>query len=133
MTATCARWWTLWSVNSMAKAITKGTNVIRRRTAATLVAVALVSAGCSRAIGGIPVAAPGQAGISEGAALLGTTCGEFVAMSKADRRKVIVAIGADGNRLVALNPDAWVDLSAALCTFVKPGAPVRDVLKGAAR
>jgi hypothetical protein len=48
-------------------------------------------------------------------------------MGKADRRMVIVAIGEDGNRLVALNPDAWVDLAAALCTFVKPDAAVRDV------
>lgn len=105
----------------------------RRRTAIALVLVALLSSGCSRAIGGTPMATPGQAGLSAGAAALDTTCGQYVTMSKADRRAVIVAIGEDGNRLVALNPDAWVDLAAALCTFVKPGATVRDVLKGAAR
>lgn len=105
----------------------------RRRTALALVLVALLSGGCSRAIEGTPMATPGQAGISAGAAALDTTCGQYVAMGQADRRAVIVAIGEDGNRLVALNPDAWVDLAAALCTFVKPGAAVRDVLKGAAR
>jgi hypothetical protein len=113
--------------------MSKETPVTRRRTAIALVLVALLSSGCSRAIGGTPMATPGQAGLSAGAAALDTTCGQYVTMSKADRRAVIVAIGEDGNRLVALNPDAWVDLAAALCTFVKPGATVRDVLKGAAR
>jgi hypothetical protein len=107
--------------------------VTRRRTAVALALVALVSGGCSRAIEGTPMATPGQAGIGAGTAVLETTCGQYVTMGNADRRTVIVAIGEDGNRLVALNPDAWVDLAAALCTFVKPAAVVRDVLKGAAR
>jgi len=106
--------------------------VNRRRTAVALVLVALLSGGCSRAIEGTPMATPGQAGVGAGAAL-DATCGQYVTMGKADRRAVIVAIGEDGNRLVAMNPDAWVDLAAALCTFVKPDATVRDVLKGAAR
>lgn len=100
--------------------------VIRSRTAAALVAVAVVSVGCSRAIGGTPVAAPGAAGGS-----LDTTCGQYVTLPNADRREVIIAIGQDGNKLVALNPDAWVDLAAALCTFVNPDALVKEVLRGA--
>ena len=98
-----------------------------------LLSVALVSAGCSRAIEGNPIATPGQAGISAGAVLLDTTCGQYVEMDPSSRREVILAIGDAGNRLVALGPDAWVDLAAALCTFVDPGDRVQDVLKGAVR
>jgi len=103
------------------------------RSVGVLLAVAAVAGGCSRAIEGTPVATPGQAGVSAGAALLDTTCAEFVARDDRDRREVIVAIGEAGNRLVALSPDAWVDLGAALCNFVDPGARVADVLRGAAR
>lgn len=110
-----------------------GRTPIRQRraqmTSATLVTVALLCGGCSRAIEGTPVATPGQSG----AMLLETTCGDYVGMDMADRREVIVAIGADGNSIVARSPDAWVDLAAALCNFVDPGAPVADVLKGAVR
>lgn len=119
MTATFVQWSMHSSVNSMSS----------RRISAALLAVAVVSGGCSRAVDGQPVAAPGLSG----AALLGTTCGEYVAMDKSSRRDVIVAIGDAGNRLVALGPDAWVDLAVALCTFVNPDAAVSDVLKGAAR
>lgn len=98
------------------------------RLAAALVLVAALSMGCSRAIDGTPVATPGQAGM---AAALNTTCADYVALDRSGRKQVIIAIGEDGNRIVAMNPDAWVDLAAALCTFVDPGAPVRDVLKGA--
>ena len=108
-----------------------------RRRAIVPVAVALVSglvsSGCSRAIDGTPVATPGQGGVLSGAALLDTTCGQYVAMDSYDRREVIVAIGDAGNRLVALGPDAWVDLATALCTFVGPGDRVADVLQGAVR
>jgi hypothetical protein len=107
--------------------------VSRRRCAIALLAVVLLSTGCSRAIDGVPVATPGQGGISAGAALLDTTCGQYVAMDPSDRREVVVAIGDAGNRLVALGPDAWVDLAAALCTFVDPGDRVADVLQGAVR
>lgn len=79
------------------------------------------------------MATPGQAGIGSGSALLDTSCGDYVGMDGSQRREVIIAIGEAGNRLVALGPDAWVDLAAALCTFVDPGAAVADVLKGAAR
>ena len=107
-----------------------------RRTTVGLLAVAVVLAagGCSRAIDGSPVATPGQAGIGlGGAALLETTCREYVAMGSAARREVIVAIGEDGNQLVAANPDLWVGVGAALCTFAEPSAPVRDVVTGGFR
>lgn len=110
----------------------KGVAVVGRSTIIWL-AAAVVVVGCSRAVDGTPVATPGQAGVSAGAALLDTTCAEFVAQDNVERREVIVAIGEAGNRLVALSPDAWVDLAAALCNFVEPDARVRDVLKGAAR
>lgn len=100
--------------------------MIRTGTVAAVVAAALISGGCSRAIGGTPVAAPGAVGMA-----LDATCGQYVTMGKAERREVIIAVGADGNKLVALNPDAWVDLAAALCTFVSPDAPVKEVLRGA--
>jgi hypothetical protein len=96
-------------------------------------AVAVLAGGCSRAVDGTPVATPGQAGISADGALLDTTCADFVAQDERGRREVIVAIGDAGNRLVALSPDAWVDLAAALCNFVDPVSRVADVLRGAAR
>ena len=105
----------------------------RSRTAAALLVAAILATGCSRAIEGTPVATPGQAGITEGAALLDTTCGDYLTMDKADRLKVMTAIGEAGNRLVAIAPEAWVDLSAGLCTFVDPGVAVKEVVRGAAR
>lgn len=73
---------------------------------------------------------PGEVGT---AALLSTTCRDYVSMKDGTRRDVIIAIGEDGNKLVAANPDLWVGVAAALCTFVDPGAPVRDVITGGAR
>ena len=98
----------------------------------TIGAIALMFAvaGCSHAIGGTPVAAPGEVGA---AALLRTTCLDFAAMTDTARRDVIAAIGQDGNKLVAANPDLWVGVAAALCTFVDPSAPVRDVVTGGIR
>lgn len=104
-----------------------------RRSVTVLLAAAVLAGGCSRAVEGTPVATPGQAGVNGGAALLDTTCADFVALDTPDRREVIVAIGESGNRLVALSPDAWVDLATALCNFVEPDAKVSDVLRGAAR
>lgn len=104
-----------------------------RRTVAAALTAAVVAAacgGCSRAIGGTPVAAPGEVGA---AALVATTCRDYTAMKPAARREVILAIGADGNSLVAMNPDLWVGVAAALCGFVDPGAPVRDVVTGGVR
>ena len=112
--------------------MSKGVAAMGRNTIIWL-AAAVVVVGCSRAVDGTPVATPGQAGVSADAALLDTTCAEFVAQDNLERREVIVAIGEAGNRLVALSPDAWVDLAAALCNFVEPDARVQDVLKGAAR
>jgi len=101
----------------------------RRRTIGAI-AVALAVSGCSHAIGGTPVAAPGEVGA---AALLRTTCRDYAAMTTAARRDVIVAIGEEGNKLVATNPDLWVGVAAALCSFVDPSAPVKDVVTGGIR
>jgi hypothetical protein len=106
--------------------------MMRRSTVILLTAVVLAG-GCSRAVDGTPTATPGQGGVGTDAALLETTCEDFVALDDRDRREVIVAIGEAGNRIVALGPDAWVDLAAALCNFVGPEARVADVLEGAAR
>jgi hypothetical protein len=54
-------------------------------------------------------------------------------MNSSARREVIAAIGADGNDLVATNPDLWAGVAAALCTFASPSAPVRDVVTGGIR
>ena len=99
-------------------------------TGALLVAAVLGAGGCSRAIEGTPMATPGQAGA---AARLNTTCRDYVGMTQAQRRDVIVAIGEDGNKVVAANPDLWVGVAAALCNFVDPGAPVKDVVTGGMR
>lgn len=104
---------------------------MRRWTASVLVFIAAIGAGgCSRAIGGTAVGAPGEVGA---AALVGTTCREYVGMTRPQRRDVIVAIGEDGNKLLAGNPDLWVGVTAALCNFVDPSAPVKDVVAGGMR
>lgn len=93
-----------------------------------MLAVAVTcAAGCTRAIGGSPVATPGQAGL---AAKLNTTCSEYVEMSQPERRDVIVAIGDDGNTILAESPDQWAAVASALCRFVDPAAPVKDILPG---
>jgi len=99
-----------------------------RRATTTLLAVfvVLASGGCSRGIVGTPVAAPG-------AALLATTCRDYSSMSPTARREVIAAIAEGGNKLVASNPDLWVGVAAALCTFATPDAPVKDVVTGGIR
>jgi hypothetical protein len=107
-----------------------------RRATVTLltVCVVLAAGGCSRGIAGTPVATPGEAGkAAAGAALLATTCREYAGMSNAARREVIAAIAEGGNQLVATNPDLWVGVAAALCTFAAPSAPVRDVVTGGVR
>ncbi|MFN0141874.1 MAG: hypothetical protein ACKVP6_00310 [Mycobacterium sp.] len=99
-----------------------------RRAGVTLLAVPVVLAagGCSRGIAGTPVAAPG-------AALLTTTCREYTGMTPPGRREVIAAIAENGNKLVATNPDLWVGVASALCTFAAPSTPVRDVVTGGLR
>jgi hypothetical protein len=86
--------------------------------------------GCSRAIGGTAVATPGQAGL---AAKINTACGDYVGMTPSERRDVIVAIGDGGNQILAENPEQWVAVAAALCRFVDPSAPVKDILPGGMR
>lgn len=95
-----------------------------------LIAAVIGVGGCSRAIEGTPMATPGQAGA---AARLNTTCRDYVGMSEAERKDVIIAIGEEGNKLVAANPDLWVGVAAALCNFVDPSAPVKDVVTGGMR
>lgn len=103
----------------------------RLRTSASVAAmICVVLGGCARAISGTPMPDPAAV---RGAALLSTTCREYVAMKDGPRRDVIVAIGQDGNKLVAANPDLWVGVAAALCTFVAPSAPVKDVVTGGMR
>lgn len=99
-------------------------------TAALLAATVIAVGGCSRAIEGAPVATPGQAGV---AALLDTTCRDYVGMTEAEQGDVIAAIGEDGNKIVGANPGLWVGVAAALCNFVDPSAPVRDVVTGGMR
>ena len=104
---------------------------MRRWTIAALLVAALVGAGgCTRAIEGTPIATPGQAGV---AARINTLCRDYVGMTQSERRDVIVAIGEDGNKVVAANPDLWVGVAAALCNFVDPSAPVKDVVTGGMR
>ena len=101
------------------------------RTVAVLLAAAVLAVGgCSRAISGTAVGVPGQVGM---AALANTTCRDYREMSESGRQEVIAAIGADGNQLVASNPDLWVGVAAALCSFVDPSAPVKDVVTGGIR
>lgn len=98
--------------------------------AAILATTVIGAGGCSRAIGGTAVATPGQAGL---AAKLNTSCGDYMSMSQSERRDVIAAIGEDGNTILADNPDQWVAVASALCRFVDPSAPVRDILPGGMR
>lgn len=102
----------------------------RKITSTIALSIAVLVAGCSTAISGTPVAAPGEIGA---AALLRTTCRDYAAMTETARRDVIVAIAAEGNKLVANNPDLWVGVAAALCSFVDPSAPVKDVVTGGIR
>jgi hypothetical protein len=91
----------------------------------------LFAAACGNEIEGRPVAVPGQAGKPLlPANLLATTCREYLKFDEAARREVIVAIGKNGNQLVAMNPELWVGVAAALCGFVDPSAPVKDIVIG---
>ncbi|CAN5267923.1 hypothetical protein BH11ACT7_BH11ACT7_13320 [soil metagenome] len=58
-----------------------------------------------------------------------TTCDEYIDLDEDGQREVIAAIGQD-NDLVALNPELWITLTSALCTFAEPSTPVREVLEG---
>ncbi|CAN5461072.1 hypothetical protein BH11ACT6_BH11ACT6_56920 [soil metagenome] len=58
-----------------------------------------------------------------------TTCDEYLDLDEDGQRAVIEAVGAD-NELVGLNPELWITLTSALCTFAEPSTPVREVLEG---
>ncbi len=51
-------------------------------------------------------------------------------MNDADRREVIMAIGAEGNQLVGGQPRPVGGGGGRAVRFVDPGAPVRDVVTG---
>jgi len=99
--------------------------------AALAATVVITGGGCANAITGTPVATPGEAGKGmRPADLLTTTCREYLTMDTVTRREVIVAIGKGGNQLVAMNPELWAGVAGALCGFVDPSAPVKDVVMG---
>lgn len=94
-------------------------------------AVMVAGAGCSKEIAGQPVAAPGQAGSGlDTSELLATTCREYLEMDESGQREVMKAIAKDGNQIVGMNPQLWVGVAAALCGFVDPSAPVKDIVVG---
>mgnify|MGYP000855310089 FL=1 len=102
-----------------------------RRAAVVLMVAALITAGCAKEIDGTPVATPGQAGKWLGPAdLLSTTCRQFLQMDEPGRREVITAIGESGNKFIAGNPELWAGVAGALCGFVDPSAPVKDIILG---
>jgi len=95
------------------------------------VTVAVAGGGCSTYVDGRAVGVPGQTGQNAAPAdLVGTTCRQYLTMDDKTRREVIKAIAKQGNQLVSLNPDLWVGIAGALCTFVDPSAPVKDILLG---
>jgi hypothetical protein len=58
-----------------------------------------------------------------------TTCSEYDSMDDAGKRAVIAAIGKQ-NDVVALNPELWISVAGALCSFADPGTTVQEVLSG---
>ncbi|MET0900892.1 MAG: hypothetical protein ABWY45_23510 [Mycobacterium sp.] len=58
-----------------------------------------------------------------------TTCDEYVNLDEDAQRAVISAIGEE-NDLISLNPELWITLTSALCTFAEPSTTVREVLEG---
>jgi hypothetical protein len=104
-----------------------------RRVGLAVVAAAVVIGvgGCAEPIAGTPVATPGEAGKRLAPAdLTTTTCRDYLTMDVVTRREVIKAIGKSGNQLVAMNPELWAGVAGALCGFVDPSAPVKDVVMG---
>jgi hypothetical protein len=61
--------------------------------------------------------------------LAATLCSDYIKMDEAAQGDVIAAIGAD-NELVALNPELWVTMASAMCTFASPSTLVRDAVMG---
>lgn len=70
--------------------------------------------------------APGAPGTP---AVADTTCEEYLDLDENGQREVISAIGEE-NDLVAINPELWITVTSALCTFAEPSTPVREVLEG---
>jgi hypothetical protein len=70
--------------------------------------------------------APAPPGTPSGA---DTTCDEYVGLDEEAQRAVISAIGEE-NDLISLNPELWITLTSALCTFAEPSTTVREVLEG---
>lgn len=81
-----------------------------------------------------PTAAPGAPG-GPGApgapptGLAATVCSDYLDMDQAAQQDVIAAIGAE-NELVALNPELWITMASAMCTFAEPSTLVRDAVMG---
>lgn len=50
-------------------------------------------------------------------------------MDEATQRQVIEAIG-EQNELVALNPELWITMASAMCTFADPATLVSDAVVG---
>lgn len=61
--------------------------------------------------------------------LAATTCTDYVNMDEATQRQVITAIG-EQNELVRLNPELWITMASAMCTFAQPGTLVSDAVMG---
>lgn len=61
--------------------------------------------------------------------LAATTCGQYIDMDEATQREVINAIGRQ-NELVGLNPELWITLASAMCTFADPATLVEDAVVG---
>jgi hypothetical protein len=128
------------------------------RTACAVVAltVAIFGSACSEVTTGTPMADPDQTGATSTATspspttrarvpdrtstaprppgappadLATTTCGDYVGMDQATQRQVIEAIG-EQNELVALNPELWITMASAVCTFADPATPVKDAVMG---
>jgi hypothetical protein len=63
------------------------------------------------------------------AGLAATTCGDYIGMDPAMQRQVIEAIG-EQSELVALNPELWITMASAMCTFADPATLVSDAVVG---
>ncbi|WP_231737573.1 hypothetical protein [Mycobacterium sp. IS-1742] len=128
----------------------------RRWVLTVCVVGALTAAGCSTVTTGTPMADPDQTGLSTpttstspttrarvpdptsraprppgapGTGLVDTACGDFVGMDPQTQRQVIEAIG-EQNELVALNPELWITMASAMCTFADPATLVKDAVVG---
>lgn len=131
---------------------------VRRWVLTACAVVTLTAAGCSNVTTGTPMADPDQTATATSpsptspspttrarvpdpttagprppgappAGLADTACGEYIDMDEATQRQVIEAIG-EQNELVALNPELWITMASAMCTFADPAALVKDAVMG---